>query len=440
MQTNVEDLGALERRLNVSVPQDTIEMEVESRLKRLARTAKLHGFRPGKVPLKVVAQQYGPQVRQEVIEDTLKRSFSETVRERNLRIAGYPRFEPMLPADGTTDLEFSATFEVYPDIVLGDLSGARLERPVVQVTGSDVDNTLEVLRKQRIEFDPAQRSAQRGDRITIDYSGVIDGAEFAGGKAENFSLILGEGRLLKDFEEPIAGMTPGQSKTIEVTFPADYHGKEVAGKTATFTVKVSGVDAPKLPDVDSEFAKSLGVADGDIEKMRNEIQANLEREVNKRVKGRLKDQVMQTLLNATDASPPRVLVENELERLTQEARHDLAARGLSAKNLSLPQDVLQERAQHRVKLGLILGEMVKAHGLHPTPEQVRTIVEDLAQSYENPAEVIKWHYSAPERLGDAEALALEDNVVGWALEKVTVADKTMTLDELMGRPGHDTAI
>ncbi len=440
MQTNVEDLGALERRLNVSVPQDTIEMEVESRLKRLARTAKLHGFRPGKVPLKVVAQQYGPQVRQEVIEDTLKRSFSETVRERNLRIAGYPRFEPMLPADGATDLEFSATFEVYPDIVLGDLSGARLERPVVQVTGSDVDNTLEVLRKQRIEFDPAQRPAQRGDRITIDYSGVIDGAEFAGGKAENFSLILGEGRLLKDFEEPIAGMTPGQSKTIEVTFPADYHGKEVAGKTATFTVKVSAVDAPKLPDVDSEFAKSLGVADGDIEKMRSEIQANLEREVTKRVKGRLKDQVMQTLLNATDASPPRVLVENELERLTQEARHDLAARGLSAKNLSLPQDVLQERAQHRVKLGLILGEMVKAHGLHPAPEQVRTIVEDLAQSYENPAEVIKWHYSAPERLGDAEALALEDNVVGWVLEKVTVADKTMTLDELMGRPGHDTAI
>lgn len=433
MQTNVEDLGALERRLNVSVARDTIETEVETRLRRLARTAKLHGFRPGKVPLKVVAQQYGPQVRQQVLEDTLKKNFSETIREQNLRVAGYPHFEAKPATEDGGKFEFSATFEVYPDIVLGDLSGAQVDRPVVQVTTSDVDNTLEVLRKQRIEFAPAERPAQRGDRLTIDYNGLIDGIEFAGGKADNFTLILGEGRLLKDFEEPLVGMESGQSKTIEVTFPADYHGKEVAGKIAAFTVKVNGVEAPRLPEVDSEFARSLGVQDGDTEKMREEIRANLEREVSKRVKGKLKDQVMQTLLDVTNISPPKALVENELERLAHETRQDLAARGLSEKNVSLPDDLLRERAQQRVKLGLILGEMVKMHGLHPAAEQVRAVVEDLAQSYENPAEVIKWHYSAPERLNGAESVALEENVVSWVLEKVTVVDKTMTLDELMGR-------
>ena len=433
MQTNVEDLGALERRLNVSVPQEKIETEVESRLKRLARTAKLHGFRPGKVPLKIVTQQYGPQVRQEVIEDVLKKNFSEAVREKNLRIAGYPRFESKPIPDDAAQFEFSATFEVYPDIVLGDLSGVALERPVVQVTSADVDKTLEVLRKQRVEFEPAERPAQAGDRINIDYRGVIDGVEFAGGKAENFSLVLGEGRLLKDFEEPLIGMSGGQSKTFEVTFPADYHGKEVAGKTATFEVKLNGVEAARLPEVDAEFARALGVTDGNVEKMRSEIEANLEREVYKRVNAKLKEQVMQVLLETTSVQPPKALVEMELERLMQDARNDLASRGMGARNVPLPRDLLQERAQHRVKLGLILGELVKAHGLHPKPEQVRAVVEDMAQSYENPAEVVKWHYAAPDRLNEVESAALEDNVVTWVLEKVAVTDKSVSLDELMGR-------
>ncbi|HJT50735.1 MAG TPA: trigger factor [Nitrosospira sp.] len=433
MQTNMEDLGALERRLNVSVPQEKIETEVENRLKRLARTAKLHGFRPGKVPLKIVAQQYGPQVRKEVIEDVLKKNFSEAVREKNLRVAGYPRFDSTPGQGDATQLEFSATFEVYPDIVLEDLSGISVERPKVQVADADVDKTLEVLRKQRVEFEPAERTAQSGDRINIDYRGMIDGVEFAGGRAENFTLVLGEGRLLKDFEEPLIGASTGETKTFEVTFPADYHGKEVAGKTATFEVKVNGVEASRLPEVDAEFARSLGVADGDIEKMRGEIRANLEREVTKRVNAKLKEQVMHGLLAATSVEPPKVLVEMELERLTQDAHRDLASRGLDTGNMPLPRDLLQERAQQRVKLGLIVGELVKAHNLHPKPEQVRAVVEDLAQSYENPAEVVKWHYSTPERLNEAESAALEENVVVWVLEKVRVEDKAMTLDELMGR-------
>lgn len=433
MQSNVEDLGALERRLNVSVPQENIETEVESRLKRLARTAKIHGFRPGKVPLKIVMQQYGPQVRQEVMGDVLQKNFSEAVREKKLRVAGYPRFEPKLTGENASEFEFSATFEVYPDVALGDLSGIRIEQPVIEVTGADVDKTLEVLRKQRVQYEPAERQALPGDRVNIDYRGMIDGMEFAGGKAENFTLVLGEGRLLKDFEEPLAGMSAGQSKTFEVTFPADYHGKDVAGKTAAFEVKLNGVEASRLPEVDAEFARSLGVAEGNIEKMRSEIQANLEREVSKRTKAKIKEQVMQALLDATKVQAPKALVELELERLMQDARHDLESRGMNAKNVPLPRDLFHERAQRRVSLGLILGELVKVHSLHTRPEQVRAVVEDLAQSYENPNEVVKWHYSSADRLSGAESAVLEDNVVTWVLEKAVIVDKPMTLDELMGK-------
>ncbi|MGH8763177.1 MAG: trigger factor [Nitrosospira sp.] len=433
MQSNVEDLGALERRLNVSVPQENIETEVESRLKRLARTAKIHGFRPGKVPLKIVMQQYGPQVRQEVMGDVLQKNFSEAVREKKLRVAGYPRFEPKLTEENASEFEFSATFEVYPDVALGDLSGIRIEQPVTEVTGADVDKTLEVLRKQRVQYEPAERQALPGDRVNIDYRGVIDGVEFAGGKAENFTLVLGEGRLLKDFEEPLAGMSAGQSKTFEVTFPADYHGKDVAGKTAAFEVRLNGVEASRLPEVDAEFARLLGVTDGNIEKMRSEIQANLEREVSKRAKAKIKEQVMQALLDATTVQAPKALVELELERLMQDARHDLESRGMNAKNVPLPRDLFHERAQRRVSLGLILGELVKVHSLHTRPEQVRAVVEDLAQSYENPDEVVKWHYSSSDRLSGVESAVLEDNVVTWVLEKAVIVDKPMTLDELMGK-------
>jgi trigger factor len=433
MQSNVEELSTLERRLDVSIPQEKIETEVENRLKRLARTAKIHGFRPGKVPLKIVKQQYGPQVRQEVIGDVLKKNFSEAVREKNLKVAGYPRFEPKDITENASQVEFSATFEVYPDVVLGALDTSRVERPSVNVTQSDVDKTLDTLRKQRMQYELAGRPAAKGDRLNIDFRGTIDGEEFAGSKAENSSLILGEGRFLKDFEEPLTGMSAGQSKTFEVTFPENYHGKEAAGRTAAFEVKLNAVEAARLPEVNAEFARSLGVEDGDVERLRAEIQTNLEREVANRIKARIKEQVMQCLLDTTSSQAPKALVEAEMERLMHDARRDLASRGVNPKDMPLPQDLFQERAQRRVSLGLILAELVKTHGLQPKPEQVRAMVEDLAQSYENPAEVVKWHYAAPDRLNEAESLALEDNVVQWVLEKVKVEDKPMTLDELMGR-------
>lgn len=433
MQTNLENLSSLERRLNVTVPKDEIETEVENRLKRLARTIKLHGFRPGKVPLKVVAQQFGTQVRQEVLGDTLQKSFSEAIRQQNLKVAGYPRFEAKPLEQNSAQFEYSATFEIYPKVTLGELSNTGIERPSLQVGDENVVKTIEILRKQRIKYEPVERSAASGDRVSVDYQGTVDGKEFAGGAAKDAMLVLGDSQLLKDFENQITGMIKGQSKTFELRFPEDYHGKEIAGKTAVFELTLKEVGAPKLPDVDADFAKSLGVEDGDLEKMRAEIRANLEREVKKRVESRIKDQVMQALIDTTKIELPKSLIEMERERLMHAARHDLESRGLKVKDMPMPPDLFEEQAKRRVSLGLILAELVKLNNLHAKPEQVRTIVEEHAQSYEHPGEVVKWYYASPDRLKDAEALALEENVVAWALSRAKTVDEPISFDELMGK-------
>ena len=432
MQSNVETLGPLERRLTVTVPQERIETEVESRLKRLARTAKIHGFRSGKVPLKIVSQQYGPKVRQEVMGDVLQKSFSEAVVEQKLRVAGYPHFEAKEMVDKAPHFEFSATFEVYPDIILGDLEILSIEQPVMQVSTTDVDKAIEIMRKQRTQYNVVERTAVEGDRVNIDYQGTIDGIEFDGGSAKESILVLGEGQLLKDFEEAIIGMSKEQSKTFEVVFPADYHGKEVAGKTATFEVKINVVEEPRLPVLNEEFAKSLGISSGDMEKMRVEVQANLEREVSKRIKTKIKESVMQALLDAIAIETPKALVTLEVDRLMQSARDDLKERGMKINDAPLPKDLFQEQAERRVNLGLILTELVKVNDLQAKPEQVRSLIEEFAQSYENPGEVVKWHYSSKERLNEAESAVLEDNVVAWVLEKASTKEKKVTFDELMG--------
>ena len=433
MQSNVETLGPLERRLNVTVPQEKIETEVESRLRRLARTAKIHGFRSGKVPLKIVSQQYGPKVRQEVMGDVLQKSFSEAVVEQKLRVAGYPHFEAKETVEKASHFEFSATFEVYPDIILGDLESLSIEQPAMQVSSVDVDKAIEIMRKQRTQYNVVERAAVEGDRVNIDYQGTIDGIEFDGGSAKKSILVLGEGQLLKDFEEAIIGMRKEQSKTFEVAFPADYHGKEVAGKTAAFEVKINVVEEPKLPVLDEEFAKSLGISSGDMEKMRVEVQANLEREVSKRIKTKVKESVMQALLDAITIDTPKALVTLEVDRLMQSARDDLKERGMKINDVPLPKDLFQEQAERRVNLGLILSELVKVYDLQAKPEQVRALIEEFAQSYENPSEVVKWHYSSKERLNEAESAVLEDNVVAWVLEKASTVEKKVTFDELMGK-------
>ena len=434
MQANLETLGALERRLRVALPAAEINSEVENRLKHLSRTVKMHGFRPGKVPFKVVAQHYGPQVRQEVVGDAVQRSFGEAVRQQNLRVAGYPKFELGAAAEDAVELQYSATFEVYPEVVPGDISSATIERPKLEVSEGEVDKTIEIMRKQRASFEPAERAAQKDDRVTVDFRGTLDGAEFQGSSASGQQVILGSGRLLPDFEAGLIGLKAGDSKSFDVRFPDDYHGREVAGKTARFEATAKRVEAPRLPEIDAEFARSLGVADGDIARMRGEIRANLEREVKGKLKVRLRDQVMEALLKATKVEPPKSLVQMEAERLKANARQELAARGVAiTDNTPLPADLFEQQALRRVNLGLILGELVKAHNLHPRPEQVRALVEEQAQSYERPAEVVKWFYAAPERLRESESAALEENVVNWALGVAKVQERPIEFDELMGK-------
>lgn len=433
MQTSLENLGQLERRLNMAVPVDEIEKQVDERLKKLSRTLRMAGFRPGKVPLKLVAQQHGPQVRSEVIGDAVQKAFSDAVREHNLKVAGYPRIEPKSGEADAKSIEFSATFEIYPEVVLGDISAARIERPALTVGDAEVDKTLQILRKQRQHFHAVDRPAAAGDRVTADFLGKIDGVEFAGGKASDFVFVLGEKQMLPEFEANALGLAAGGAKTFELTFPADYHGKDVAGKKASFELSVKLVEEAHLPELDAEFAQSLGVADGDLAKMRAEVKANIEREVRKRTQSDIKNKAMQALLDATKIDLPKALIEMETQRLVQAARSDLEARGMKIEQLPINPEMFEQQAQRRVSLGLIIAELVKAHGLAAKPEQVRAMVQEQAESYEQPDEVVKWVYSQPQRLSEVESLVLEDNVVGWVLEHAKVEDKVVNFDEFMGK-------
>lgn len=432
MGSNVENLGALERRFDITISLEKLQSEIDNRLQRLARTAKLHGFRPGKVPLKIITQMYGVQVQQDVLNDAVHKEFKDTVQQQNLQVAGYPRFEAKATDGNDTLYTVSATFEVYPEIVLGDLSNQSIEQPTVKVGETDIDKTLDMICKQRVTYQPVNRPAKKGDRVKIDYHGTIDGNDFAGGKSNDVYLILGDGKFLKDFETALIDMQVGSSKSFDVVFPEDYHGKEIAGKTVTFEVTLNELAEPVLPAVDTEFAKSLGIPDGDLQKLREGIQKDLEREVSKRARSKLKEQIMQALLSTTQIDAPSILINQEKERLLQNAKSDLEARGMKAKEISLSSDLFKEKAEYRVKLGLILAQLVKVHALKATPEQVRRIIEDAAQSYENPEQVVKWHYASSERLQEAESLALEENVVDWALGKIKLINKTVTFDELMG--------
>ena len=428
---NVETLGTLERRVSMSLPAAEIERAVDTRLKQLARNVKMPGFRPGKVPMKLIAQTYGPQVRSEVLSDAVQKAFSDAVKEANLKVAGFPRIEKKDGTDAAA-LEFSATFEIYPEVKLGDLGGVTIERPQVSVDDAAVDKTIGILRKQRTRFVRVERPAKAEDRLTVDFSGTIDGQPFAGGNGENFVFALGEGRMLPEFDAAAQGMRAGETKSFELTFPADYHGKEVAGMRATFELSVKSVEEPQLPEVDAEFAKQLGIADGDIAKMRSEIRANVERETGKRIEARVKAQVLQALLERTPLELPKSLVQMEAQQLVERAAADLQARGLKPGQIPLDPMAFEATAKRRVALGLIIGELARAENLQPKPAEVRAVVEQEAATYESPAEVVKWFYMQPQRLSEMEGVALEANVVKWVLGKATVADKPVAFDELMG--------
>ena len=432
MQSNLETLSSLERRLSIAVSMQEVNTEVANRLRRLSKTVKIHGFRPGKVPVKIVEQQYGGQVRQEVLGDTIQKSFGDAIREQNLRVAGLPKIEVQSGEETTEQFEYTATFEVYPEVSLGDLSTLAIEKPVVEVGDAEIDKAIEVLRKQRAVFEPAQRAAAAGDQVKMDYVGTVGGEAFDGGTAEGNIVQLGEGRLLPDFENNVIGLNAGESKTFTMTFPEDYHGKEVAGKEAQFEITVHEVLEPRLPDIDVEFAKSLGVGDGDLDKMRSEIRANLEREVKRRTIANVKDQVMKGLLDSTSLELPQALVEQEAERLVEQMKQDLQSRGLDAGNVPLPTEAFDEEAKRRVRLGLIVSAVVDQHGLSAKPEQVKEVVEEQAKAYEQPEEVRRWYYQSPDRLREIESVVLESNLVEWVTGQAKVEDKPTAFDDLMG--------
>ncbi len=432
MQTNLETLSSLERRLSIAVSMQEVNTEVANRLKRLSKTVKIHGFRPGKVPVKIVEQQYGGQVRQEVLGDTIQKSFGEAVQEKKLRVAGLPKIEVQSGDETTEQFEYTATFEIYPEVELGDLTALSIEKPVVEVGDAEIDKTIEVLRKQRAVFEPVQRAAAAGDQVKMDYRGTIGGEAFDGGTAEGNIVQLGEGRLLPDFESNVIGLSAGESKTFNMTFPDDYHGKEVAGKEAQFEITVQEVLEPRLPEIDAEFAKSLGVGDGNLETMRSEIHANLEREVKRRTISKVKEQVMKALLDSTSVEVPQALVEQEAERLAQQMKQDLQSRGLNTENVPLPHDAFNDEAKRRVRLGLIVSEVVAKHGLNAKPEQVKEMVEDQAKAYEQPDEVRRWYYQSPDRLREIESVVLESNLVEWVSSQAKVEDKPTPFDDLMG--------
>jgi trigger factor len=432
MQTSLETLGQLERRLTMSVPVATIESEISQRLARLAKDVKVPGFRPGKVPMRMIAQQYGPKVRSDVISDAVQAKLADALREQNLRVAGLPRIEPKTDSPPSDELQFSAVFEVYPEVRVGDLADLAIERAVAEVGDEDVNNTVEMLRRQRTHYHHVERAAMTGDRVVVDFTGRIDGVEFPGGQASNFGIVIGEARMLPEFEAAVAGMSAGETKTFSLTFPADYHGKEVAGRQAEFALTAKGVEEPHVPEVDAEFAKAFGIASGSIAELRAEIAANLRLELKRKIETKVKEQVFTALRDRADFALPKALVDAETDAAMQRAVNELRERGVKAEDIKLTLEMFRPGAEARVKLGLVIAELVRTQGLHPKPDQVKALVQEAAQTYEQPDAVIRWHYEKPERLGEFEALAVEANVVQWTLGRAKVVDKVTPFAELMG--------
>ncbi len=435
MAVTVETLEKLERKITLTLPVGVIQTEVDSRLRKLARTVKMDGFRPGKVPMNVVSQRYGYSVHYEVMNDKVGEAFATAANEAKLRVAGQPKIsECQSSPEG--QMAFDAIFEVFPDVKIGDLGGAEVEKLSADVTDEAIDKTIEILRKQRRTF--AQRAqdvaAQDTDRVTVDFEGKIDGEPFAGGKASDFQFILGDGQMLKEFEDATRGMKAGESKTFPLAFPADYHGKDVAGKTADFLVTLKKLEAANLPEVDGALAKSLGIADATVEALRADIRKNLEREVKHRLLARNKQAAMDALVAKAELDLPKSSVQAELDRMVESARADLKQRGIKdADKAPIPDDIFRPQAERRVRLGLVVAELVRSNDLAAKPEQIKAHVEELAGSYEKPAEVIRWYYSDNRRMAEVEAVVIENNVTEYILSKAKVTEKSVSFDELMGQ-------
>jgi trigger factor len=431
MAASVETISNLERRMTVKVPLAPLEGQIKQRLTQISRTAKFSGFRPGKAPIGLVNQHYGDQVRDEVYSKAVEASFGDAVEENKLRVAGFPNIEHKPFADAATELEYVATFEVFPEVKLGDLSKLKLEKPTLEVVDADVEKTIEVLVKQRTSYEPVKRAAKKDDRVNISLKASIDGQQVEDTAGQGMDLVLGEPGRIPVFDEALIGAKTGEVKQFDITYPKDYNQAQLAGKKVSYEVTFNSVAQPVLPKVDAEFAKSLGVADGDVKTMRAEIKLSLEQEVEKRVKARVKEAVFQALIAESKLEVPKSLIGVEVNRMMQMTAQNLQQRGMPAKDIQLEPAMFEEQAKRSTTLRLILSEIVNSNNLQANAEQVRAVVDAFANSYEKPEELVQWYYADVKRLDEPAALATEENVVNWVLEKAKVTAKKIKFDELM---------
>lgn len=416
--------------MRVELPSEQVAPEVERRLKDLARTVRMNGFRPGKVPVSVVRKRFGGQVRQEVYGELIRTSYGEAVEDQQLKPAGEPRIEAV-DEDDRGGFAYTAVFEVMPEVQLGELTELGIRRPVVQVTDADLDAMIEKLRRQRITWEGVERPAQEGDQMTISFKGSIDGEPFAEGSGEQVPLVLGSGRMIEGFEQGLVGAAAGDTRGLDLAFPADYRVAKYAGKPVHFDVEVVEVKAGRLPDVDAEFAKVFGVENGDVDRLKADVRGNMERELRQKVRGLIKNHVMDALLRQTQVEVPNALADREAERLKEQARAEMAGMGRTS-TVDLPREMFADQARRRVALGLILGELVKTHGIKVDPQRVRTMIEEMAESYEQPQEVVDWYYRNKEQLAAVENVVLEDEVVDWVMGQARVEDEPSSFDAIMG--------
>jgi trigger factor len=429
MAASVETISGLERRMTVKVPLAPLESQIKQRLTQISRTAKFSGFRPGKAPIGLVNQHYGDQVRDEVYSKAVETSFGEAVEENKLRVAGFPNIEHKPFKEAATDFEYTATFEIFPEIKLGDLSKLKIEKPTLEVAEADVEKTLEVLVKQRVSYEPVKRAAKKDDRVNISLKASIDGQQVEDTAGKGMDLVLGEAGRVPLFDDALVGGKTGETKDFNITYPKEH--EQLAGKKVHYEVTFNSVSQPILPKIDAEFAKSLGVEDGDVKKMRAEIKLSLEQEVEKRVKARVKESVFQALIAEAKLDLPMALIHAESNRMMNMTAQNLQQRGMAAKDIQLEPTMFTEQAKRSTALRLILSEVVNANKLQANADQVRAVVDTFANSYEKPQELVDWYYADVQRLDEPAALATEENVVNWVLDKAKVTTKKIKFDELM---------
>ena len=431
MQVSVESISKLERRMQVQVPAERVSQEVAARLQNLSRTARLKGFRPGKAPIKVIRQQFGMQVHREVIGELLQSSFAEAVTEKQLSPAGNPRIEPQSVGEGQ-DLRYVATFEVIPEVALQPMDTLELERVTSEVTESDIDAMIERLRRQQMKYSPVTRAAAGGDKVSIDFQGKIDGVEFAGGKGENVGVVLGEGRMLPELEQGLIGATAGEHRDISVSFPADYRATELAGKTAIFSTDIRTVEEPSLPEIDEEFCKSFGVTEGGIPKLREDVAANMRRELEQNLRTRNKTAVLEKLYQANPIDVPNAMLESQIRELQIESMRRAGTKDVSQ---APPREPLVEPARRRVALGLIINDVIRRENIVLDPQRANSRLDEMVGAYGDAAALKRAYQQNADAMRQVESLALEDQVVDWILDHAKVRQKVSTFKELMNFEG-----